>query len=451
MAAIFRLRVGVQLAVLMVALAAAPMARAQGLIRDAEIEYALKELLKPMASAAGLPAAQLRVLVIDDGSLNAFVVDGRTVFIHSGLILKLDRAEEVQAVIAHELAHIANGHLTRRLTNLRGANSAAAMGLALAVAVAATGNGKAAAGVAAGTSSAARRAFFAHTRAEEASADQAGIRYMASAGVDPQAMVDVLDIFRGQEALRPERQDPYVLTHPLSRDRFRAMQGYAAAYKGNIKDDPRADYWFDRARGKLGAFTQNTSYTLRKVGKKDQGEIALMRRAIAYHRKPNTKAALAEVNRLIAMKPKDPYYQELKGQILLESRQFGPAVNAYGRAVNMAPRQPLILAGYGRALLALKTSDGNRKALSALEKARARDPFDARMLRDLAVAYARLKNNGMASVATAERYAVMGRLPDAAVHAKRAADLLPRGSAGWLRAQDVLRAADAAAKRSKRK
>lgn len=434
-----------------VALGAAPMARAQSLIRDAEIEYALKELMKPLAAAAGLSASQLRVLVINDSSLNAFVIDGRTVFVHSGLILKLDRAEELQAVIAHELAHIANGHLTRRMANLKGANSAAAMGLALAIATAATGNGKAASGIAAGTASAAQRAFFAHTRAEEASADQAGIRYMVRAGIDPQAVVEVLDIFRGQEALRPERQDPYVLTHPLSADRFRAMRGFAAAYTGQLRDNPTAEYWFQRARGKLGAFIQNTNFTLRKVGKKDKGEVARMRRAIAYHRKPDTKAALAEVNALIAMRPQDPYYQELKGQILLESRQFGPAVSAYGKAVSMAPRQPLILGGYGRALLAQNTRDGNRKALSVLEKARARDPHDARLLRDLAVAYARAGNNGMASVATAERYAVRGRLSDAGVHAKRASDLLPRGSAGWLRAQDVLRAAQAAKKRSKRK
>ncbi|WP_212524580.1 M48 family metalloprotease [Actibacterium sp. MT2.3-13A] len=436
---------------LLAVLALPPVAaRAQSLIRDAEIEHALRELLGPVAGAAGIPLSQLRVMVINDGSLNAFVIDGRTIFVHSGLILRLDRAEALQAVIAHELAHIANGHIARRLANLRGANSVAAMGAVLAVGLAASGNGGAAAGVALGTQSSAQRVFFSHSRAEEASADQAGIRYMARAGVDPQAMVEVLDIFRGQEALQPGRQDPYVRTHPLSADRLRAMKGYAAAYGGEARDDPQADYWFARARGKLGAFLQNSGYTLRKVGKTDKSDVAVMRRAIAYHRRPDTEAAVAEVNRLVAMRPNDPYYQELKGQILLESRRFPAAVSAYGRAVDMAPREPLILAGYGRALLALESADGNSRALAALEKARARDPYDPRMLRDLAVAWARAGNNGMASLATAERYALMGRLKDAGTHATRASDLLPHGSAGWLRAQDVLRTAEAAAKRSKR-
>ncbi|RSK38196.1 peptidase M48 [Rhodovulum iodosum] len=432
---------------LVLALVLAPLARAQTLIRDAEIEYALRELARPMISAAGLSPAAVRVMLLNDSSMNAFVLDGRTIFIHSGLVLKLDRAEELQAVIAHEIAHIANGHITRRLANLRSANSTAAMGMLMSLAVAMTGNAKAGTGLAVGSASAAQRAFLSHTRAEEGSADQAGLRYMAGAGVDPQAMVDVLELFRGQEALSAGRQDPYVRTHPLSRDRIRALKGFAAAYGDRAEDNPKADYWFARARGKLEAFLRNPSYTLRKTAKGDTSDIALMRRAIAYHRMPRPQQAMAEMDALVAKRPSDPFVHELKGQILLESRRPGAAVNAYGRAVELAPREGLIIAGYGRALLALDTAQGNSRALAALEKARARDPNDPRMLRDLAVAYARAGQKGMASVATAERYALGGRLKDAAVHAKRAEGLLPRGSPGWMRAQDILNAAETAKKR----
>ncbi|WP_414898256.1 M48 family metalloprotease [Rhodovulum sp. YEN HP10] len=415
--------------------------RAQSLIRDAEIEYALKRLTQPLAVAAGLSPERVRVMVLQDSSLNAFVLDSQTVMVHSGLLLKLDSAAELQAVISHELAHIANGHITRRLANMRSAGSAAAMGMLMSLAVAAAGNGKAGAGLAMGTSSTAQRLFFAHTRAEEASADQAGARYMARAGISPQAMVEVLEIFRGQEALSQSRQDPYVLTHPLNADRLRNARGYASAYSGAAQSDPEADYWFDRAKGKLGAFLQNPRYTLRRA-EKDKTTIGMMRRAVAWHRTPDARRAMAEIARLEAARGSDPFVQELKGQILLESRQFGPAVQAYARAVQMAPKEALILAGYGRALLALDRPAENRKALDALEKARARDPHDPRMLRDLAVAYARTGNNGMASVATAERYAVSGRMKTAAVHARRAEGLLPRGSPGWLRADDILAAAE---------
>jgi predicted Zn-dependent protease len=143
----------------------------------------------------------------------------------------------------------------------------------------------------------------------------------------------------------------------------------------------------------------------------------------------------------VARRPDDPYLHELRGQILMESRQIKPAVAAYARATNLAPRNALILGSYGRALLA----DGQvQKAAQFLESARSRDGRDFRVLRDLAQAQARLGNNGMASVLTAERYAMAGRLKDAKIHAERASGLLPRGSAAWQRAQDVLHAAKAA-------
>jgi predicted Zn-dependent protease len=424
------------------------MASAQTLLRDAELEYALHKLARPVLSAAGLSAGRIKILVIKDSSLNAFVLDNRHIFIHSGLILKLDSPEKLQAVIAHEAAHIANGHLTRRLSNMRSARTAAGLGLLLsALTVAATGNGQAGAGIALGTQSTAKRIFLSHTRAEESSADQSGARYLASIGISPQAMVDVLDIFRGQEALSASRQDPYVLSHPLSRQRIRSVKGYAAAYPPRGKPDPNSAYWYARSRGKLGAFLRHTRWSLREAKKSPYPEVRLMMQAVAYHRKPDIKKALKAVNALIKSRPNDPYYRELKGQILLESRQPAAAVRAYAKAVSIAPKQALILAGYGRALLAQNTRASIKKALAVLEKARARDRQSPRLMRDLAVAYAKSGNNGMASLATAERYAILGRLADAGIHAKRAADLLPRGSSGWNRAQDVIRAAKDATKR----
>ncbi len=433
------------LAAALLAVWSALPARAVTILRDPDIEHALGELARPVITAAGLGPAQIKILVVHESKLNAFVVDSQHILINSGLILKTRRAEELQAVIAHEVAHIANGHITRRLANRRAASGAAKFGLLLALAVGAgTGNAEAAAGVAVGTGNSAARVFLGHTRAEEASADQAALRYMAMRGIDPAAMSDVLDYFRGQEVLSAARQDPYVRSHPLSRDRIRAVQGYAAAYKGKAQSDPAAEYWFQRARGKLGAFLQNPGYTLRRIDKADGSDIAVMKRAIAYHRVPKPDRALAEIDRLARMRPDDPFVHELRGQILLESRNYSAAVNAYGRAVQLAPRDALILAGYGRSLLTLGTRDGYARALRVLEDARARDGTDPRMMRDLATAYARNGQNGMASLATAERYALLGRLDDAKVHANRAVGLLPQGSPGWNRAQDVINAAKSA-------
>ena len=249
----------------------------------------------------------------------------------------------------------------------------------------------------------------------------------------------MLELFRGQEALSVSRQDPYARTHPLTSNRLRALRGLIAANPATAQANPDADFWFARAQGKLTAFTQNPGWTLRRV-RDDDSPIGVMRRAVAYHRQADANRAIQAMQSLLAQYPNDAYWYELFGQILLESRQPGPAVQAYQNAVALNGNEPLILGGYGRALLALGTADGNARAVRALERARALDGQSSAILRDLGQAYASTGQPGLASLATAERYALQGRLDDAIVHATRAADRLPRGSAPWQRAQDVLSA-----------
>ncbi len=416
-------------------------AKAVSLIRDADIEHSLDQLANPILRAAGLNPANVRILVVNDSGLNAFVLNGRAIFIHSGLLQRMQSASQLQSVIAHEAAHIANGHISRRLTNMRNSETVAGFGMALALAVAlASDSGAAAGGLAAGAAGAAQRSFYSHTRAEEAAADQSSIRYMLRADVDPNGALEILELFRGQEALSLSRQDPYTRTHPLTSERIRTLRGLIAANPGTSAPNPNADFWFARAQGKLSAFTQNPGWTLRRT-RNDTTPVGVMRRAVAYHRQADANRAIASMQALLQQYPNDAYWHELYGQILLESRQAGPAVNAYQTAVNLNPNEPLILGGYGRALLALDTADSNTRAVTTLERARALDGQDARILRDLGQAYARTGQPGLASLATAERYALQGRINDAIVHATRAADRLPRGSAPWQRAQDVLSAA----------
>ncbi len=426
--------------------ATARPAQAVTLIRDADIEYSLQRLAAPILAAAGLPRTT-RILIVRDRTLNAFVLDRGHIFIHSGLLQRMKTPEMLQSVIAHEAAHIANGHITRRYSNMARANTITGLGMALAVAAAAAGADPQAAGAASlGIAGSAQRVFFAHTRAEESAADASGINYMARAGADPKGFEKVLNIFRGQEVLAERRQDPYARTHPLSRDRLRAVKARAAT-TDTAPPDPQAAYWFARAQGKLTAYLNAPSWTFTRTGRNlGTDDVTLIRQAVAFHRGSDTKRALAAVDRLIAQRPKDPFAHDLRGQILLESRNAAAAAQAYRRAANLAPRDALILAGYGRALLAA----GNpRAALPVLEKSRAIDFRNGPVLRDLGTAYAKTGQNGMASLAAAERYALQGDMKTANTHATRALGLLPRGAPSWRRAADVQIAAEAALKNRK--
>jgi len=117
---------------LMIVVGLAGAAQAQGipLLRDAEAEYGLDVLARPILTSAGLPARRTRVLIVNDMAMNAFVIDSRTVFVNAGLILRLQSADQLQAVIAHEVGHIANGHTSRRALNAKAARNASLAGIA---------------------------------------------------------------------------------------------------------------------------------------------------------------------------------------------------------------------------------------------------------------------------------------------------------------------------------
>jgi len=344
---------------------------ARGLLRDADIEYALDELAAPVLRAAGLSPARVKVLIINDSSLNAFVVNSRAIFIHYGLILKMDTPEMLQAVIAHEAAHIANGHIARRMGNMQNAQTLSGLGMALALAAAVGGaNSGAVGGLAIGTQSSALRGFLKHTRAEEAAADRAAAEYMRAAGISPVGLLDVHRLFRGQDALSESLQDPYMRSHPLTRDRIRAAEAFVASYGSFSDPNDAAQYWFARAKGKLSAFIRSTKWTKQRAANEPYRDVRLMREAVAYHRSGNPRQALQSIDAAIQLRGgDDAFYYDLKGQFLFENRRFNEALQAYGRAASLAPKEAQILGGLGRAQLA---TNQFQAAVDTLEQARAR-------------------------------------------------------------------------------
>ncbi|MDG2406801.1 MAG: M48 family metalloprotease, partial [Paracoccaceae bacterium] len=404
------------------------------LLRDAGIEYGLAQIARPVLTAAGLSPGQIRILVVNDRKLNAFITDTQHIFINSGLILRLNDVTMLQSVIAHEAAHIANGHLARRASSFRTSKTASSLGTLLAAATALVGHTEAATGIVIGTNSAAKRRFFSHTHAEESAADQSGIRYLAQAGINPQGAVKVMEIFKGQEMLSAARQDPYTQSHPLSSERSRKIKNLVSAQTKTFTNDPNAQYWFLRSQAKLSAFLRSPKWTLGKLKFETTKDIRLLRAAVAYFRQSNLPKATKAIVAAIEFRPKDGYLYDLYGNILLKSGKPKRSVKVYQQAVKLLPTNGLVLGGLGRALLA---NGQATSALPALEKARSVDFNDVRVLHDLAVAYAKTHQKGMAALITAERFALLSRGKDAVLHAKRAQSLLAEGSGPWKRAMDI--------------
>lgn len=428
----------------------AVLAAGRGLIRDAGMEYGLRELAEPLMTAAGMPNGRVPVLIVNDLSLNAFVIDGKAVFVHAGLILRVKSAQELQAVIAHEIGHVTNGHIVRRYLNAQNAKRASIVGLAAGLAAGAlSGEAAAAAGIAAGSQGSALSVFLSHTREEETAADRSGMRFLARSGIDPDAMAQVMEIFAGQEDALASRQDAYLRSHPLSRDRMRAIRAYAELLGPQTSDALIAEYWFARMQAKLGAYLREPAWTFRRYPSGDDSDAGHIARALAHYKMGAIDRAIAELDVILDRVPQDAFAVELKGWIAIESNRPKAALAAYETAAELAPKEAQVLAGYGRVLLAQGTKEADRQALRVLNRARALDGRDSSMLRNLALAYARDGQHGMASLYTAERFLRQGDAKSAAVHARRAEAQLPRGAPGWIRAQDIIAATEQADKKGR--
>ncbi len=409
----------------------------KGILRDAEIERTLKIITLPLLENTKIDQQNFKVLVINNSSMNAFVTSGQYIFIHYGLINKMETVEQLQSVIAHEIGHITGGHYIQRTSDIESARTLAGIGMILSAAAGlVSGDSNIAIGLAAGSQSASKRNFLKHSRTQEASADQAGIKLMAAANINPHAALEVLEIFKGQELLTAKRQDPYIQTHPLNSQRISSIQKSLKTlnFKKNEKDK-NIDYMYNRMRAKFKGFTEKPFRALQTTNIKKNDELNLYTRAIAYHRLPDLNLAQKEINKLLELKPNDPYYNELKAQFLLETGNPNEAIKYYNRALELEPNELLFNVGLSRAL----NSIGKYKStIKILKNIYDKDPRNGRLLRELAIAYSQNGELGWASLLTAERYALYGKFNDALLHAKRAQSILVPGTIAWLKVEDLI-------------
>lgn len=426
-------------------LAAQVDAFAKAGIRDAEIERILRNYSDPIFKAAGLDPKAVTMFIVNDRSLNAFVSGGQNVFINTGMITTLDTPNELKGVIAHETGHISGGHLARGGEAMAKAEIPMLIGMLAGVAAIAAGAPDLGMGLLIGAQSVAQREVLAYSRTQESAADQAGAKFMNAIGESPRGMMLVFDRFADQEILSGYRQDPFIRSHPLSRDRTATLQGLVddSPYKDKL-DSKASLEEYALMRAKLRGFIDSPEAVLNLYPVSDKSMPARYARAAAFFRSSDLTRALPEIDSLIAERPTYAYFWELKGQILVESSRPKEGVVPYRKAVELAPNEPLIRASLGAALIATEDPTVLPEAKLNLKKALEVEPDNGMAWYYLADVYARTGDEKMAALATAERNFALKQYPRAMRFAERAAKQLKEGSGEWQRANDILAISQAA-------
>lgn len=435
-------------ALLLLAGSALALAQSSGprLIRDAEIEGLMRLYTRPIFKAAGINPKSVKVYLIADPRINAFVAGGQRIFVHTGLITQAKTPNEVIGVLAHETGHIAGGHLTRMGVELERASVTSIIGMLAGIAAVAGGiaagndeAAKAGQGVMIGSQGLAQRNFFAYQRGMESSADQAALKYLTATGQSAKGMINLFEKLSRQSIATLRNVDPYILSHPMPLERIRNLENAASKARGfDSADPPELVLRHELAQAKLMGFMESAQAVMRRYPRTDMSLPARYARAIASFRRGDIANAMPVIDSLVEDLPQNPYFWELKGQALLENGRALEAVAPLQEAVRLLPNNGLIQLLLAQALIDTESKSNALAALKLLHKAQRSEGQLPAIFKYMARAYGLTGELGKAELATAEAAMLQGDKELALQKAKLAQGRFKTGTPEWTRANDIL-------------
>ncbi|HEV8678826.1 MAG TPA: M48 family metalloprotease [Stellaceae bacterium] len=408
-------------------------------LRDTEIENDIRTLAGPVWRAAGLDPGEVAIYLIDDRRLNSFVAGGQAIFINTGLIERAENPNQLIGVIAHETGHIVGGHLVRAKEEMRNASIKSIIAMAAAAAAAVAGRSGAPLLGAAGVG---ERSYLQFSIGQESTADHAALNYLDRACQSARGLLKFFEILQSNEMLSGDRGDAWSRTHPLTAQRIEYLRGHVERARcSNAPARPGSAELLRLIQGKLHAFLDAPSTTLAAYPPSDNSELARYARAIAYYRTPDLDKALPAIDGLIRDFPKNPYYRELKGQMLFENGRIREAMRPYEDAVRLMPSAALLRIALAQTYIETGDPALNKRAIAYLNDASHKEGRDSAVWHFLAVAYGRDNQLGMAALSLAEQALANGKKKDAVREANRAKQLLARNTAAYARAEEIHREA----------
>ena len=421
------------------------------IVRDTEIESIIVNYVTPVFRAARLDPDSIQIFIVKDDSLNAFVMNGQKIFIHSGLLIESESAEEIIGVIAHETGHIAGGHLSRRRNALSNFSMSNFLSFALAgaatIATKRSDVGTALVGVG---QTIGQRSFFSYNRAQESAADYAAVRFLEKARISALGLLNFMVRIREQESMNSNRENRYTRTHPFSDERISSLKNYIneAFVSDNYKSKDTISS-HARLKAKITSFLTPPRRTIRFLEAKEKSLAVRYGLAIAYHRLSKYELSQKIIDNLIKDFPSDPYFLELKGQFLFEVGRGKEALSFLNKAVDILPDAPLLRQLTARVQIELNEPKLVNSAIKHLKIALTKEPGSKTSWQQLAIAYGRLGDQRNSWLAMAEKELLSGSLNNAMYQASRAEKSFPTGSKEWLQAKDILNAVKI--KKSKKK
>ncbi len=378
---------------------------------DPEVNDYLNELGNRLVTATRDVRQDFTFFAVPDAQINAFALPGGFIGVNSGLILLAQNESQLASVLAHEISHITQHHVTRGMANQQNILMTTLAGLALAIVAAKVGGGQATAAAIAGTQALAAQQQINFTRENEYEADRVGFQRLVAAGFDPNAMAALFDRLQRASRFVEGNTPSYLRSHPVTYERvaeakaraqdmpykqvadsldFHMVRALLQSYQGEAKEQVAR---FDNAIAE------------RKFNSEVAEHYGLVASLLRAKDIPRAKIELVTLEKLA---PPHPMIEAMAGNVLMNALEYPAAVARFEAALLRYPNKMQLIRDYPEALIkAGRPADASAFA----ERELVRFPNEGPLHEIAAKAYAAQDKRLKQHQHQGEFYAWIGNLP----------------------------------------
>ena len=387
------------------------------IVRDAEIENFFHDLSFPIVESSTIKGTKINFYLDKQNYINAFVTSGPKIFITTELLIKTNSVDQIAGVIAHEIGHITGGHLSKRYNAYEDSMFTTMISSILAVGAIAAGSPSAGSAILMGGEHIRNQQILSFSRNQESYADQTAIKLLKKSNYSVKGLYELFEILERKE--RFSKINPYNQTHPLSIERKRVIEDHID-YKENIESNYLLNERLKLIKAKLiGYTTKKERFNIYYPVDKNSLE-SWYAKSIHYYLNGDIDKALIFIDKCINQKKENPYFYELKGQILYENGRSLLAINSYKEAIKYKSDEKHFYLAISKAIYTQKDIRLYDEGISFLKKYIDEEDFPIEAWHYLGLYYGKMGKYVLSSLALTEKFLLLNDIKNAKLQLQKA-------------------------------
>jgi len=385
--------------------------------RDPYLTAYINAVGQKLVQQVGPQPFQYRFFILEDPTYNAFAVPGGFIFVNTGIIRIMEREDELAGVLAHEITHIHQRHMAKRMEKAKVTTVATLVGLLAAVLL----GGAAAAPILAGTMAGAESAMLAYSREDEREADTLGFKWMTRAGYDPHYRMSDFRKMNRQRWFDGDDYPVYLKTHPELESRIidlaHLIDSHQLGDRRESSPNPAFTYFRQRLEALYGNPQRMKRELLIRLSQEPDNVPNRYTLALVYKRLGDRPKALEAYQQALDL---DPHNTMIKRDLAIfkyESNRIQEAQNLFKELLRKDPRDEISLYYTG---LIYQSQHQVDQALDLFERLLRMNPGFTEVYYSLGTLYGEKQRLGLAHYYLG-RYSRMAKdLPTALFHFRKA-------------------------------